>query len=89
MFTNTDELGIPEGIRIVETLNGGSRDDEDQIAKDGAAANGYQGIGGSDSHIVSHIGRCGTRFENPVRTIDDLVQELKGGRFEAVSLKEA
>ena len=89
MFAHTDELGIPEGICIVETLNGGSRDDEDQIAKDGAAANGYQGIGGSDSHIVSHIGRCGTRFENPVRTIDDLVQELKGGRFEAVGLKEA
>ena len=89
MFAHTDELGIPEGICIVETLNGGSRDDEDQIAKDGAAANGYQGIGGSDSHIVSHIGRCGTRFENPFQTIDDLVQELNGGQFEAVSLTEA
>ena len=50
MFAHTDELGIPEGIRIVETLNGGSKDDEDQITKDSAAANGYQGIGGSDSH---------------------------------------
>ena len=53
MFAHTDELGIPEGICIVETLNGGSRDDEDQIAKDGAALR-YQGIGGSDSHRESY-----------------------------------
>jgi hypothetical protein len=36
---------------------------------------------------VSHIGRCGTRFERPIKTIEDLVQELRAGRFEAVSLK--
>ena len=87
MFAHTDTLGIPPGVAIVETLNGGSRDDEDQIALAGARANGYQGIGGSDSHIVSHIGRCGTRFEQPIKTIEDLVQELRAGRFEAVSLK--
>ena len=32
MFAHTDELGIPEGVEIVEIHNGGSRDQEDQIA---------------------------------------------------------
>src|SRR5207237_323479 len=44
---------------------------------------GYGGIAGSDAHIVSRIGRCGTEFSDPIGSIDDLVAALKGGRFEA------
>ncbi|MCB1646879.1 MAG: PHP domain-containing protein [Pseudomonadales bacterium] len=87
MFAHTDELGIPEGVGIVEVYNGGSRDQEDQIAQENAASLGYRGIGGSDSHIVSHVGRCATRFEQDIQSIDDLVAALKSGEFEAVSLK--
>jgi predicted metal-dependent phosphoesterase TrpH len=89
MFAHTDALGIPDGVTIVEIYNGGSRDQEDQIAIDNAASLGYRGIGGSDSHIVSHIGRCATRFEKPITHMDDLVAALKAGEFEAVSLKTA
>jgi len=89
MFAHTDALGIPNGVTIVEIYNGGSRDQEDQIAIDNAATLGYRGIGGSDSHIVSHIGRCATRFEKPITHMDDLVTALKAGEFEAVSLKTA
>ncbi len=87
MFAHTDEYGIPEGVRIVEIYNGGSRDNEDQIAIDNAKALGYLGIGGSDSHIVSHVGRCGTRFPSPVSTIQDLVDALNAGEFEAINFK--
>ncbi|MBV1877310.1 MAG: hypothetical protein KUG79_06685 [Pseudomonadales bacterium] len=89
MFAHTDNLGIPEGVEIVEIYNGGSRDQEDQIAIDNANKLAYAGIGGSDSHIVSHVGRCATRFENDIKTIDDLVSALKKGQFEAVNLKVA
>jgi predicted metal-dependent phosphoesterase TrpH len=89
MFAHTDALGVPDGVTIVEIYNGGSRDQEDQIAIDNAASLGYRGIGGSDSHIVSHIGRCATRFEKPITHMDDLVAALKAGEFEAVSLKTA
>jgi predicted metal-dependent phosphoesterase TrpH len=89
MFAHTDSLGIPKGVEIVEIYNGGSRDQEDQIAIDNAKKLGYQGIGGSDSHIVSHVGRCATRFEDKIETIDDLVAALKAGKFEAVNLKVA
>ena len=76
-------------MTIVEIYNGGSRDQEDQIAIDNAGSLGYKGIGGSDSHIVSHIGRCATRFEKNIEHMDDLVAALKAGEFEAVSLKTA
>ena len=89
MFAHTEELGIPGGVSIVEIYNGGSRDQEDQIAIDNASELGYRGIGGSDSHIVSHIGRCATRFESEITEMDDLVAALKAGSFEAVNLKNA
>jgi len=89
MFAHTEALGIPDGVTIVEIYNGGSRDQEDQIAIDNAESLGYRGIGGSDSHIVSHIGRCATRFDKPIATMDDLVAALRAGDFEAVSLKNA
>ena len=87
MFAHTAALGVPEGVRIVEIYNGGSRDDEDQIAIENATALGYLGIGGSDSHIVSHIGRCGTRFGGKVVNMGDLTEALRAGEFEAINLK--
>ena len=87
MFAHTDRLGLPEGVEIVETRNGGSRDNEDQIALRNASLHGYRGIGGSDSHIVSHIGRSATRFTRTISSIETLVEELKVGNFEAVSFK--
>lgn len=87
MFAHTEEYGIPKGVRIVEIYNGGSRENEDQIAIDNAEKLGYQGIGGSDSHIVSHVGRCATQFAAPISNMDDLVAALESGEFEAVSLK--
>jgi predicted metal-dependent phosphoesterase TrpH len=87
MFAHTEALGIPPGVQIVEIYNGGSRDDEDLIARTEAKNNGYLGIGGSDSHIVSHVGRCATRFESDITSIGDLVGALKAGAFEAITLK--
>jgi len=87
MFAHTDRLGLPEGVEIVETRNGGSRDDEDQVALRNASLHKYRGIGGSDSHIVSHIGRCATKFTCKISSMEELVKELKVGNFEAVSFK--
>ena len=87
MFAHTDELGVPNGVKIVEIFNGGSRDNEDQIAIDNAEGLGYRGIGGSDSHIVSHIGRCGTEFTNDIIKMTDLVSALQAGEFKAINFK--
>lgn len=88
MFAHTGELGVPPGVTIVEIYNGGSRENEDAIAIENATKLGYLGTGGSDSHIVSHIGRCATRFPGAINDMDDLVAALRAGEFEAVNLKQ-
>ncbi len=88
MFAHTEEYGIPEGVRIVEYYNGGSRGDEDQVTINNAKALGYLGIGGSDAHIVSHIGRCGTRFPSRIESMRDLVEALGAGEFEAIKIEQ-
>jgi predicted metal-dependent phosphoesterase TrpH len=77
-------LGAVEGVHTIETLNGGSREGENEQALEYADANGWKRIGGSDSHIVSHIGRCATHFEEDFADIDGLVRALQGDRFDAI-----
>ena len=86
MHAHIEELGVPAGVRIVETLNGGSRDREDEVTRLMAEELGYLGIGGSDSHIVSHIGRCATRFPVDIHDEAGLVSALRAEQFEAISM---
>jgi predicted metal-dependent phosphoesterase TrpH len=88
MHAHLAEFGVPAGVRIVEVLNGGSRDQEDEIAQTMAREQGYLGIGGSDAHIVSHIGRCATRFGAHIRSERELVDALRSGDFEAVTFRQ-
>jgi predicted metal-dependent phosphoesterase TrpH len=85
LFAHYDARGPVPGVKIVETLNGGSRAGENERSLAEAARHGYRGTGGSDAHIVSHIGRCATRFEDNIRDTQDLVKALRAGRFEAIT----
>ena len=49
---------------------------------------GYLGIGGSDAHIVSHVGRCATRFDQSISSEPMLVEALKSGEFEALTFRD-
>ena len=86
MAAHLEEFGVPEGVRIVEVINGSSRDDEDAVSQRMADELGYNGTGGSDAHIVSHIGRCATEFEQPIHNEQELVAALKNGVFKAIKL---
>ena len=85
MCAHYAERGEVEGVRVIETYNGGSRGGENDEAIALAERYGYSGIGGSDAHIVSHIGRCATRFDREIRDEQDLVGALTDGKFEAIS----
>ncbi|MCZ6617674.1 MAG: hypothetical protein O7E57_06035 [Gammaproteobacteria bacterium] len=87
MQAHVGEFGVPEGVRIVEIYNGGSRAREDEIAQTMADDLGYLGIGGSDAHIVSHIGRCATRFPATISNTPELVEALRAEDFEALTFK--
>lgn len=88
MAAHLEEFGIPKGVTIVEVFNGGSRGEEDQVAQHMANDLGYLGIGGSDAHIVSHIGRCATEFTSDIRSELELVEALKGKDFKALKIKQ-
>jgi predicted metal-dependent phosphoesterase TrpH len=87
MAAHLEEFGVPAGVRIVEVYNGGSRGDEDSIAQQLADTQDYLGIGGSDAHIVSHIGRCATEFPGAIHTEQDLVAALKEEQFKPVIIE--
>lgn len=78
-----------ELVGAVETLNGGSSDEENRRARELAEGRGLAPVGGSDAHFVSAIGRCLTAFERPVTTSAELVAELVAGRCRAVTAEEA
>ncbi len=78
-----------EDVHIVELLNGGSRQGENERATELCAQYGYRGIGGSDAHLTSHIGACLTSFEDPIANEQDLVAALLSGRFEPVWLEDS
>jgi predicted metal-dependent phosphoesterase TrpH len=85
MCAHVVERGLVEGVRVIETFNGGSRGRENDEALELARREGYAGVGGSDAHIVSHIGRCATRFPRAIADANDLAAALLEGGFEAVT----
>ena len=76
-----------DGMIAVEALNGGSRKGEEERVAALMARYGYAGYGGSDSHLVSFVGFCATAFSTPIRSIDDLVRELRAGRCRPVDFR--
>ena len=77
-----------EDVSIVELLNGGSRQGENERATDLCEKEGYLGIGGSDAHLTSHIGACLTHFPATINNEQDLVESLLSGQFRPVWLED-
>ncbi|MBV8772753.1 MAG: PHP domain-containing protein [Deltaproteobacteria bacterium] len=87
LFEHYSKKSPLQNIAAVEVYNGGSRKGEDERSQQLAERFGYREIGGSDSHLVSLIGLCATRFEGDVRNIEDLVAALKGDSYQAVDFR--
>ena len=43
---------------------------------------------GSDAHKVEQIGTVATEFYRPVTGLEDLIRELKEGRYQPVDLRQ-
>ena len=70
----------------LEAINGRGSTKETEFSRRLVELMGMRGTAGSDAHARIDIGRCATRFERDIGTIEDLIEELKAGRFEAVDL---
>jgi predicted metal-dependent phosphoesterase TrpH len=72
-----------EFVDAIEIGNGKLADDENDMARKVAEKLGLPGTGGSDAHRVDEVGRWVTVFENDIRTEQELLEELRAGRFTA------
>ncbi|MCH8310040.1 MAG: PHP domain-containing protein [Chloroflexi bacterium] len=75
-------------LRAAERFNGSNRPGEQERAEELISQLGLPSTGGSDAHLVSAIGKCMTRFDGDIASVQDLVAQLKNGNFEPVWLDD-
>jgi len=80
-----DDVMTIEGFDAIETHNGLNSQDANVKAFRAAKIKKLPPTGGSDCHHVSQVGRSFTEFANPVRTIDDLIKEIKEGNCKGMN----
>jgi predicted metal-dependent phosphoesterase TrpH len=56
-------------------------DPENDMARRVAERLGLLGVAGSDAHRLDEVGKCVTIFEREVRAEQELVEEIRAGRF--------
>ena len=80
---------IGPSLRAAEQLNGGSSRQENERARQFVEDRRLFGIGGSDAHFVSAVGKYMTEFKRPIGTLRDLATELYSGDYRPITLEEA
>jgi predicted metal-dependent phosphoesterase TrpH len=70
----------------LERINGRGSARENEFSARLCDLMGMAGSAGSDSHAISDVGKCATEFDRRIETLDDLIEELRAGRFRPVSL---
>ncbi len=76
-------------VTAIETQNGRGSDRENAFSAEVAARLSLPTVAASDAHERKDIGRCATEFERKITGLEDLIAELKAGRFRAVILRPA
>ena len=75
-------------VDTIEILNGRGKERQNSFSLELGRRFGWQGIGGSDAHELKDIPSYATCFERKVRNLEELIQELKAGRYKPVDLRE-
>ena len=75
-------------IVAIETHNGANKERSNRMARELARELGVPGVGGSDAHALWQVGRCVTVFERRISTQEELLRELREGRFYGAYLEE-
>lgn len=75
-------------VVAIETLNGANTVRSNEAALAIAEECGLYGTGGSDAHAIWQVGKCVTVFEKDIASEEELVNELREGRFAAAYLED-
>jgi len=68
-------------VGAIETHNGANTVRSNDAAAAIAEEFGLRGTGGSDAHAIWQVGKCVTVFEREIASEEELVLELREGRF--------
>ncbi len=74
-------------VDAVEMLNGRSKAVENSFVRELCQRLGLRTEAGSDAHAPSDIPTCATLFHRKIRTLQELIAELKRGHFKTVDLR--
>jgi len=72
-------------VDAIEIRNGKLSDEENEMAARVASRLGLPGTAGSDAHQVDELGRWTTDFEREIANDEQLLEELRAGRFSVAS----
>tara|TARA_B100000029_G_C17301859_1_gene860984 strand:- start:145 stop:789 length:645 start_codon:yes stop_codon:yes gene_type:complete len=70
----------------IESANGRGSILENEFSEDLARMLQKPTTGGSDAHRTDQVGTVATRFQNNIKSISDLVREIRSGNFEPIKL---
>jgi hypothetical protein len=70
-----------ELVDAIEVLNYACTEKENQLAQEAARMLGKRGVAGSDAHTYTEVGRCVTIFQRAVGSEEELIEELRAGRY--------
>ena len=76
-------------VTAIETHNGRGSERENTFSAEVAARLGLTAVAASDAHERKDVGRCATEFESNITSLEDLITELKSGRFKPAVLRQA
>ena len=85
-LTKACESPLFQVADAIEVLNGRGTEKENAFAQEIAEKLNLRGVAASDAHEIADIGSCATRFQRSIGSLQDLITELKAGRFRAVDL---
>ena len=75
-------------VDTIEMLNGRASERQNKFSQELCCRLNLKGVGGSDAHSISDIPSCATLFERKIGNVEELITELKAGRFRAVDLRQ-
>ena len=78
--------GVFSLVDAVEVFNGRGSEQENAFSHEIAGRFGMPGTGASDAHKLDDLGTFATEFHRPIQCLEDLIRELKAGRFAPVAL---
>ncbi len=75
-------------VDTIELINGRGTETENNFSRLLGKRLGWKGTGGSDCHEANDMPTGVTKFERNIRNNEELIQELRAGRYEPVEMRK-